>query len=92
MRLLVGVELCGVCGVLRGMQVVAVRDMRMVSRFLLVLLLMMLCGAVMMLCRLFMVLRRFFVMLGRLGGVHYNISRLADPAPAAGIDTGTMTL
>jgi hypothetical protein len=33
-RLLVGVELRGVLGVLRGMQIVAVRDMRMVSRLL----------------------------------------------------------
>jgi hypothetical protein len=53
---------------------------------------MMLCGAAMMLCRLFMVLRRFFVMLGRLDCVHNNISPLADPLPAAGIDTRTMTL
>jgi hypothetical protein len=52
---------------------------------------MMLGGAAMMLCRLFMVLRRFFVMLRRLGCVNYNISRLADPLPAAGIDTRTMT-
>jgi hypothetical protein len=78
---------------LGGVQMVAVREMRMVSRLLMVLLLMMLRGVAVMLRRLLVVLRRLFVMLGHLGCVHFaSPSSKAGQRPAAGVDIGSVTL
>ena len=63
-RLPLGMGLCGLFGMLGGVQMVTVREMRMMSALLVVLLLMMLRRMSVMLCRLLVVLRGLLVMLG----------------------------
>jgi len=67
MRMPVGVGFGGLFGMLGGAEMVAVREMRMMSALLVVLLLMMLRSVAVVLCRLLVVLRRLFVMLGHFG-------------------------
>jgi hypothetical protein len=66
-RMPLGVSLGGVFGMLGGVQVVTVREMRMMTALFVVLLLMMLRRLTVVLCRLFVVLRGLLVMPGELG-------------------------
>jgi len=57
----------GFFGMLGGLQMVSVREVRMMSALFVILLLMMLRGVAVVLCRLFVVLRGLLVMLGQFG-------------------------
>ena len=67
MGLPLGVGLCGVFGMLRGVEVVAMREMCVVSALFMVLLLMMLGRLLMVLRRLLVVVGGLLVMLGQFG-------------------------
>jgi hypothetical protein len=60
-------SLGGLFGMLSGMEVVAMREVRVVSALFVVLLLMMLCRLAVVLCRLLVVLRGLLVMIGQFG-------------------------
>jgi hypothetical protein len=72
-RRFVGLELGGVLGVLGGVKVMTVREMRVMSALLLVALVVMLSRVTVMLCRFRVVLGSLFVMLGYFRCVHSKI-------------------
>ena len=79
--MLLGVKLAGIFGMLGCMEVVAMREMRMVRRRLMGLLTMVMGGAAMLLGRRFVVFCGLFVMLGQFGRVHCETSGLAGGTP-----------
>lgn len=82
-RRLLGMGLGGVFGMLGGMQMVPVRNMRVVRRLFVVLLLMMLGGGAMMFCRLLMMLCGLLVMLGNFRCIHGEFLRWSGPSARA---------
>ena len=85
---LLGMELAGTFGMLDRMQMMTMREMRMVCCLLVVLLAMVVRGIAMMLGRCLVVFRGFFVMLSQFGCVHCGISGLAGGVPGVDLTSG----